>query len=106
MEKTAPTASKNSKMLLLAMAPNLGWTILCRDVKAAFLSGATFDREIIVKLPRGCGPRMGVPSVDEEKNEGDFVGYLVGGSLVSFVLHAKSGKTGMTHVVRDSILYP
>ena len=62
MDKTAPKASKNSKMLLLTMAPNLGWTILCGDVKAAFLSGATFDREIIVKLPRDCGPLMGAPS--------------------------------------------
>ena len=64
MEKTAPTASKNSKMMLLALAPNMGWTILCGDVRAAFLSGATFDREIIVKLPRDCGPLMGVPAGD------------------------------------------
>ena len=62
MEKTEPTASKNSKMLLLVLAPNMGWTILCGDVRAAFLSGATFDREVIVKLPRDCGPLMGVPS--------------------------------------------
>lgn len=50
MDKTAPTASKNSKMVLLNMVPNMGWTIFCGDVRAAFLSGATFSREIIVKL--------------------------------------------------------
>ena len=64
MEKTAPTASKNSKMLMLSLAPNMGWTILCGDVRAAFLSGSTFDREIIVKVPRDCGPLMGMPSGD------------------------------------------
>ena len=44
MEKTAPTASKTSKMLLLALTPNLGWSIMCGDVRAAFLSGSTFKR--------------------------------------------------------------
>ena len=70
MEKAAPTASKNSKMLLLALTPNMGWTILCGDVRAAFLSGATFDREVIVKLPRDCGPLMGLPSGESYMSRG------------------------------------
>ena len=64
MEKTAPTASKSSKMLLLALTPNMGWTIMCGDVRAAFLSGATFQREIIVKLPKDCGPLLGIPAAE------------------------------------------
>ena len=61
MEKTAPTASKSSKMMLLALTPNMGWSIMCGDVRAAFLSGSTFKREIIVKLPKDCGPLLGIP---------------------------------------------
>ena len=29
------------------------------DVRAAFLSGAGFDRELLVLLPRDCGPLLG-----------------------------------------------
>ena len=59
MEKAAPTAGKTAKMLLLSLIPNMGWSVMCRDVRAAFLSGANFDWEIIVKLPKDCGPLLG-----------------------------------------------
>lgn len=59
MEKAAPTAGKTVKMLLLSLVPNLDWDVMCGDVRAAFLSGANFDREIIVKLPKDCGPLLG-----------------------------------------------
>ena len=59
LEKNSPTASKTSKMILLSLTPVLEWTIFCGDVRAAFLSGATFDREIIVKLPSDCSAMLG-----------------------------------------------
>eukprot|EP00438_Fugacium_kawagutii_P005098 Skav221528 [mRNA] locus=scaffold1248:283612:287211:- [translate_table: standard] len=59
LEKTSPTANKNSKMILLAFTPILGWTIFCGDVRAAFLSGAKFDRVIIVRLPSDCSAMLG-----------------------------------------------
>ena len=59
LEKNSPTASKTSKMILLSLTPVLDWTIFCGDVRAAFLSGATFDREIIVKLPSDCSAMLG-----------------------------------------------
>ena len=59
LEKTSPTASKSSKMLLLAMVPIFGWRMFCGDVRCAFLSGAEFKRNIIVKLPRDCSALLG-----------------------------------------------
>ena len=59
LEKTSPTASKSSKMLLLALVPIFGWTLFCGDVRCAFLSGAEFKRNIIVKLPRDCSALLG-----------------------------------------------
>ena len=59
LNKTSPTANKNSKMLVLALSPILGWTVFCGDVRAAFLSGSTFDRIIIVKLPSDCSAMLG-----------------------------------------------
>ena len=59
MDKAAPTAGKTAKMLLLSLVPNMDWAVMCGDVRAAFLSGANFDREIIVKLPKDCGPLLG-----------------------------------------------
>ena len=59
LNKTSPTANKNSKMVLLAMVPTFGWTLFCGDVRAAFLSGATFDRVIIVRLPADCSAMLG-----------------------------------------------
>ncbi|CAK8988155.1 unnamed protein product, partial [Durusdinium trenchii] len=52
LEKASPTANKTSKMILLG-------TIFRGDVRAALLSGATFDREIIVKLPADCSAMLG-----------------------------------------------
>ena len=59
IEKTSPTASKQGKFLILALTPVLGWTLFCGDVRTAFLSGAQFDRKIIVRLPADCGPLLG-----------------------------------------------
>ena len=59
IEKAAPTATRQSKLILLAMAGNNGWTVQSGDVKTAFLSGASFDRRIVVKLPNDCGPLLG-----------------------------------------------
>ncbi|CAL1148549.1 unnamed protein product [Cladocopium goreaui] len=63
LEKTSPTASKSSKMLLLARVPIFGWTLFCGDVRCAFLSGAEFKRNIIVKLPRDCSALLGCQGV-------------------------------------------
>ena len=59
LDKASPTAARLGKMTLLALAAVLNWTILCGDVKAAFLSGVEFDREILVQLPKDCGPLLG-----------------------------------------------
>ena len=56
IEKASPTATRQSKMILLAFAGNWGWVIYCGDVRTAFLSGAKFDRKIIVKLPGRLWP--------------------------------------------------
>ena len=52
MKTAAPTASRLARMMLLATTVWRDWTIWCGDVKAAFLSGANFDRIIVVRLLR------------------------------------------------------
>ena len=59
LEKSSPTATRQSKLLLLAYSANEGWILYGGDVRTAFLSGANFDRRIIVKLPTDCGPLLG-----------------------------------------------
>lgn len=59
LDKASPTAARLGKMTLLALAAARNWTILCGDVKAAFLSGVEFDREILAQLPKDCGPLLG-----------------------------------------------
>ena len=59
LEKSSPTATRQSKLLLLAYSASEGWTLYGGDVRTAFLSGANFDRRIIVKLPTDCGPLLG-----------------------------------------------
>ena len=59
LDKASPTATRQSKLLLLCICPNMTWTLYCGDVKTAFLSGAKFQRSIIVKLPADCGPLLG-----------------------------------------------
>ena len=59
LEKASPTTTKQSKFVILSLAPIMQWTIFCGDVKTAFLSGANFDRKIVVKLPADCGPLLG-----------------------------------------------
>ena len=62
LEKSAPTAGRIGKLTLMDMATINGWQVVCGDVRAAFLSGAGFEREIVVKLPRDCGPLLGLGS--------------------------------------------
>ena len=69
MEKAAPTAGKTAKMLLLSLVPNMNWVVMCGDVRAAFLSGANFDREIIVKLPKDCSPLLGCSGETHEDEQ-------------------------------------
>ncbi|CAE7354048.1 GIP [Symbiodinium microadriaticum] len=59
IDKASPTATRQSKMMLLCISPVLGWTLYCGDVRTAFLSGAKFERRIIVRLPSDCGPMLG-----------------------------------------------
>ena len=58
LEKSAPTAGRIGKLTLMDFATINGWQVICGDVRAAFLSGAGFEREIVVKLPRDCGPLL------------------------------------------------
>ena len=53
LDKASPTAARLGKMTLLAMSAVRDWTILCGDVKAAFLSGVEFDREIRLDFEEG-----------------------------------------------------
>ncbi|CAE7647792.1 GIP [Symbiodinium sp. CCMP2592] len=59
LDKASPTATRQSKMLVLAISPIMGWHLYCGDVRTAFLSGASFERRIIVRLPTDCGPLLG-----------------------------------------------
>ncbi|CAE7220782.1 spa [Symbiodinium microadriaticum] len=59
LDKASPTASKQSKFLILGLTPILGWRLYGGDVRTAFLSGANFERRIIVRLPSDCGPLLG-----------------------------------------------
>ena len=67
LEKASPTANKITKMLLLALTSIAGWTICCGDVRCAFLSGAKFDRCIIVRLPADCSALLGCSGVTHMK---------------------------------------
>ena len=62
LEKNSPTAGRSGKLVLLTLAAILKWLVWCGDVKAAFLSGAKFSRELLVQLPRDCGPLLGYTS--------------------------------------------
>eukprot|EP00435_Cladocopium_sp_Y103_P051239 s554_g15.t2 len=61
LKKAAPTASRMSKNFLLTLVQWLGWIMLCGDVRAAFLSGKSFTRELLVRLPNDCAALLGVP---------------------------------------------
>ena len=60
LEKASPTAARLGKLAMLSLASTMKWSVFCGDVKAAFLSGAEFVRKILVKLPKDCGPLLGV----------------------------------------------
>ena len=59
IEKASPTATRQSKMLLLAFAGNWQWVVFCGDVRTAFLSGAEFNRKIVVKAAGRLWPAPG-----------------------------------------------
>ena len=60
LEKSAPTAGRIGKLTLMTYAALHDWKVICGDVRAAFLSGADFTREIVVRLPQNCGPLLGL----------------------------------------------
>ena len=60
MSTASPTAGRTARQILLCICGQESWILTIGDVKAAFLSGATFDRKIIAKLPADCGPLLGV----------------------------------------------
>ena len=62
MKTASPTASRMSRTYLLATANWNDWMLICADVKAAFLSGSSFDRVIVVRLPMDCTPLLGPAS--------------------------------------------
>eukprot|EP00435_Cladocopium_sp_Y103_P076102 s94_g76.t1 len=59
LEKNSPTSQRTGKMILLVVATIHGWHLWCGDVQTAFLSGAGFDREILVLLPKDCAGLLG-----------------------------------------------
>ena len=65
LDKASPTAARLGKLTLLSLAAVQGWTISCGDVRAAFLSGASFVRKLMVRLPKDCGPLLGIRSTEE-----------------------------------------
>ena len=60
LQKAAPTASRLARTMLLSVTSWLSWSLTCGDVRAAFLSGKTFTRELIVRLPADCAGLLGV----------------------------------------------
>ena len=68
MKTAAPTASRLARMMLLTTSVWQSWKIWCGDVKAAFLSGANFDRIIVVRLPKDATPLVGDGQVDAQGN--------------------------------------
>ena len=60
LQTVSPTATRQSKLILLALILVFGCEMWCGDVKAAFLSGAKFDRRILVRLPKDCGALLGI----------------------------------------------
>lgn len=65
LDKASPTAARLGKLTLLSLAAVEGWQISCGDVRAAFLSGASFVRKLMVRLPKDCGPLLGIRSTEE-----------------------------------------
>ena len=59
LQKAAPTASRLARMMLLSVAQWSSWSVMCGDVKTAFLSGKEFSRELVVRLPADCSPLLG-----------------------------------------------
>ena len=65
LDKASPTAARLGKLSLLSLAAVERWTISCGNVRAAFLSGASFVRKLMVRLPKDCGPLLGIRSTEE-----------------------------------------
>ena len=56
MKTAAPTAGRTARTFLLACTVWMNWSLFCADVQAAFLSGKSFDRLLVVRLPMDCLP--------------------------------------------------
>ena len=68
LRKDAPTLPLEALYFLLQVSASHGWDIWSRDVEAAFLSGAFFDREVYVTAPKGglpAIPEMDWPAIPE-----------------------------------------
>ena len=56
MKTAAPTAGRTARTFLLMCTVWCNWSLYCADVQAAFLSGKSFDRLLVVRLPMDCLP--------------------------------------------------
>ena len=55
----SPTISKMTLRIMFAMTAQFGWRIESSDVTAAFLQGASIDREVFVTPPQEADTRKG-----------------------------------------------
>lgn len=51
--RDAPTASAMAESLCLTIAAYMGFILICKDIKNAYFSGRSLDREIYFKQPKG-----------------------------------------------------
>ena len=51
--RDAPTASSLAESICLAVSAYMGFTMICKDVKNAYFSGRSLEREIYLEQPRG-----------------------------------------------------
>ena len=60
--RDAPTASAVAESVCLAVCAHLGFVLLAKDIKKAYFSGKSVDREIYLSQPRG-----GLPGLDSRQ---------------------------------------
>lgn len=51
--RDAPTASALAESICLAVSANLGFTVISKDVRNAYFSGKSLDREVYLEQPKG-----------------------------------------------------
>ena len=52
VQTDSPTVAKDSLRVFIALASSMNWDLRSVDIKAAFLQGNVFDRDVYVKPPR------------------------------------------------------